>query len=173
MSVLPFVIPQPPQPVIAVAGETILSSPPHLVRRPQLPRPCPRVGPRRARAAVLLRQARRHDRRRRRDHPLSALTRDLHHEVELIVAMKSGGCASPPTPRSITSTATPSASTSPGATCKTPRAKRSSPGKSQNRSITLAPCSALQPAARSGIRRRATSGSRSMARKPNPTISRR
>ncbi len=82
--------------------------------------------------------------------PYPPLTKDLHHEVELVVAMKSGGLHIPPTRRWTMSMAMPSASTSPAATCRSPRAKKSVPweiGKSFDYS---APCSPLQPASKIG-----------------------
>ena len=45
------------------------------------------------------------------DHPYPSLTKNYHHEVELVAALKSGGTNIPPTRRSTTSTATRSAST--------------------------------------------------------------
>ena len=48
------------------------------------------------------------------------------------------------------STAMPSASTSPAATCSSPRARRSGRGKSAKSFDYSAPCSAIQPAAKIG-----------------------
>ena len=61
-----YVIPPPPQPAIAIAGSDRVPGPPHLVRGPQLSRAHQGDGPGRARAAVLLRQARRRHRAGRR-----------------------------------------------------------------------------------------------------------
>ena len=69
-----------------------VSGAPHLVRRPQLRGAHPRDGPRRARSAVLLRQARRRRScRTAATVPYPPLTKDMHHEVELVVALKCGG----------------------------------------------------------------------------------
>ena len=88
-----YVIPPAPQAAIAVAGSRQgLSGPPYLVRRPQLHRAHSRDGTGRARC--------------RRSYfakpadaivadggtvPYPSLTKDMHHEVELVVALKSGG----------------------------------------------------------------------------------
>ena len=45
------------------------------------------------------------------DHPYPSLTKNYHHEVELVAALKSGGSNIPAERRSITSMATRSAST--------------------------------------------------------------
>ena len=63
--------------------------------------------------------------------PYPPLTQILHHEVETIVAMKSGGLRIPADTALITSTATPWASISRTVISKTPRARRSSLGRSQ------------------------------------------
>ena len=79
------------------------------------------------------------------------LTKDLHHEVELIVAMKSGGLNIPrPTRRSTMSTATPSGSILPVAIWQIASRKKERPwevGKSFDHS---APGLALQPASKIG-----------------------
>ena len=76
---------------MAGTGEGV-SGAPHLVRRPQLRGAHPRDGSGRARPAVLLCQAGRRDRAGwRRRCPTRPLTKDMHHEVELVVALKSGG----------------------------------------------------------------------------------
>ena len=66
--------------------------------------------------------------------PYPSLTKDMHHEVELVVALKSGGRNIRPRRRSTASTATASASTSPAATCRSPRATSSGRGRSAKRS---------------------------------------
>ena len=46
------------------------------------------------------------------DHPYPTLTKNYHHEIELVAAIgKAAAATSPPTARSTTFTATPSAST--------------------------------------------------------------
>ena len=54
--------------------------------------------------------------------PYPPLTKDMHHEVELVVALKSGGRNIKSRRRSTASAATASASTSRAATCRSPRA---------------------------------------------------
>src|SRR5277367_3436990 len=75
--------------------------------------------------------------------PYPPLTKDLHHEVELIVAMKSGGLNIP------------------AATCRSPRARRNGRVKSASRSTIPRPARRSSRPPRSAIPQRARSGSRS------------
>jgi hypothetical protein len=78
--------------------------------------------------------------------PYPPLTKDLHHEVELIVAMKSGGLNIPA-----------------DKACRSPRARKSGHGRSASRSTIPRPAPPCSRPRKSAIPRRARSGSRSMA----------
>ena len=100
-----------------------VSGAPHLVRRPQLRRAHPRDGARRARPAVLLRQARRRHRAGwRRPCPIRRSPRTCTTRSSWWWRSSRAAATSSSTRRSTASGATASASTSRGATCRSPRA---------------------------------------------------
>ena len=95
--------------------------------------------------------------------PYPPLTKDLHHEVELVVAMKSGGLNIPADKALDHVYGYASASTSPAATCRSPRARRSGRGKSASPSTIPRPAPRCSRPPRSAIPPRAGSGSPSTA----------
>jgi len=102
--------------------------------------------------------------------PYPPLTKDLHHEVELIVAMKSGGL-NIPADKALDHVYGYAASTSPAATCRSPRARRNGHGKSASPSTTPPPAPPFNPPRRSAIPPKAGSGSRSTAPNSRRAIS--
>jgi 2-keto-4-pentenoate hydratase/2-oxohepta-3-ene-1,7-dioic acid hydratase in catechol pathway len=95
--------------------------------------------------------------------PYPPLTKDMHHEVEMVVALKSGGL-NIPTEQAL--------DTIWGyAICRSPRARKSAPGKSANRSTARRPAARWCRPRKSAIPRRAGSGSRSTAPCGRPAIS--
>ena len=105
--------------------------------------------------------------------PYPPLTKDMHFEVELVVALKSGGGNIPVNRRWTTSGVMASASTSPAVTCRSPRARSSAPGRSGRRSMHQRPAGRCVRRPTSAIRARDTSGSRRTARSVRTGTSRR
>jgi len=96
--------------------------------------------------------------------PYPSLTKDMHHEVELVVAVKSGG-RNIPTERALACIYGYGVGiASPDATCRSPRATSSGHGRSARLSTIRPPAARSSPRPRSDIRRKAASCSRSTAR---------
>jgi fumarylpyruvate hydrolase len=98
--------------------------------------------------------------------PYPPLTKDLHHEVELIVAMKSGGLNIPPTRRSTMSTAMRRHRPHPPRPADRVAQEGAARGKSASRSTIPRPAPRCSRPRRSATPRKARSGSRSTARNP-------
>ncbi len=86
------IIPSWPRPELPVAGSSRrLPDPPDLLRRPQLCRACPRDGPFDAREAPFFFGKSPEAVTLASEVPYPPATQDLHHEVELVVALRAGG----------------------------------------------------------------------------------
>src|SRR6516165_3929643 len=103
--------------------------------------------------------------------PYPSLTKDMHHEVELVVALKSGG-RNIKTEKALDCIyGSALASISPAAICKSRRATSSGRGRSARHSIIRLPVDRCARPTKSAIRRKAASRSRSMAKCARTAIS--